>query len=191
MAITKQPDGTWKLDLRVSGRDSRRVCKVFTTKAEALSYERHILKEVDDKLLLGNASLWEVMQRWHDLHGQQLADEIPQSRGPLFSSCRKAFAQAIQAYRTHLPRRSNGSYFTPHLRQPFYDERRQYSGIKTNPRPRRHQRNHALRPLSPEHLDDAITKKPLANLEKVNNENHKHYVGMFINNYCCTVRNIL
>lgn len=79
MAITKQPDGTWKLDMRVAGRGSRRVRKVFTTKAEALGYERYILKEVDDKPWLGNAtqdnrSLWEMMQRWHDLHGQQLTD---------------------------------------------------------------------------------------------------------------------
>lgn len=53
MEIIKQPDGTWKLDMRVAGRDSRRVRKVFTTKSEALGYERYILKEVDDKPWLG------------------------------------------------------------------------------------------------------------------------------------------
>lgn len=38
MAITKQPDGTWKLDMRVAGRGSRRIRKTFTTKAKG--YER-------------------------------------------------------------------------------------------------------------------------------------------------------
>ncbi len=164
MAISKQPDGTWKLDLRVSGRDSRRVCKVFTTKAEALSYERHILKEVDDKLWLGNASLWEVMQRWHDLHGQQLADGIPQSRGPLFSSCRKAFAQAIkrtgltfpEGQMTHILRHTFASHFMMNggnilvLKQILG-----HADIKETMR---------YAHFAPEHLDDAITKKPLANL---------------------------
>lgn len=43
MAISKQPDGTWKLDMRVAGRGSRRIRKTFTTKAEALGYERYNL----------------------------------------------------------------------------------------------------------------------------------------------------
>jgi len=151
MAISKQPDGTWKLDLRVSGRDSRRVCKVFTTKAEALSYE-------------GNASLWEVMQRWHDLHGQQLADGIPQSRGPLFSSCRKAFAQAIkrtgltfpEGQMTHILRHTFASHFMMNggnilvLKQILG-----HADIKETMR---------YAHFAPEHLDDAITKNPLANL---------------------------
>lgn len=171
MAITKQPDGTWKLDMRVAGRDSRHVRKVFTTKTEALGYEHYILKEVDDKPWLGNAtqdnrSLWEIMQRWHDLHGQQLADEIPQSRGPLFSSCRKAFAQAIkrtgltfpEGQMTHILRHTFASHFMMNggnilvLKQILG-----HANIKETMR---------YAHFAPEHLDDAITKKTLANLEK-------------------------
>ncbi len=156
MTITKQSDGTWKLDIRLAGRDSRSVRKVFTTKTEALGYERYILKEVDDKPWLGNAtqdnrSLWEIMQRWHDLHGQQLADEIPQSRGPLFSSCRKALAQAIK--RTGLTFAShfmmNGGNILV-LKQILG-----HADIKETMR---------YAHFAPEHLDDAITKNPLANL---------------------------
>lgn len=169
MAISKQPDGTWKLDMRVDGRDSRRIRKSFTTKAEALGYERYILKEVDDKPWLGiatqdNRSLGEIMQRWHDLHGQQLTDEIPLSRGPLFSSCRKAFAQAIkrtkltfpESQMTHILRHTFASHFMMNggnilvLKQILG-----HADIKETMR---------YAHFAPEHLDDAITKNPLANL---------------------------
>ncbi|MEL4243378.1 hypothetical protein [Shewanella xiamenensis] len=47
MAITKQSDGTWKLDMRVAGRDSR-IRKTFTTKAKG--YERdNLIKSMKKK----------------------------------------------------------------------------------------------------------------------------------------------
>jgi integrase len=75
-------DKPWKLDLRLGGRDAKRIRKTFATKGEAIAYESFVLKQVDDKPWLGekedNRKLSELIKRWYDLHGQQLAQ--PQSR---------------------------------------------------------------------------------------------------------------
>ncbi|PKG74829.1 integrase [Shewanella sp. GutCb] len=79
MSIRNLKDGSdkpWKLDLRVDGRESKRIRKTFATKGEAAAYEVFVLKKVDAKPWLGekvdNRRLSELIERWHDLHGRQL-----------------------------------------------------------------------------------------------------------------------
>ena len=79
MSITNLKDSSskpWKLDVRLAGRDSKRVRKSFATKGEAEAYKSYVFKEVDDKPWMAdkvdNRNLSELIKRWHDLHGQQL-----------------------------------------------------------------------------------------------------------------------
>ena len=81
MSIINLKDGSdlpWKLDIRLSGRESKRLRKRFATRGEALAFEKHLLAKVEDKPWLGektdNRKLSELIQLWHDLHGQQLAE---------------------------------------------------------------------------------------------------------------------
>ena len=79
MSIINLKDGSnkpWKLDMRVDGRESKRIRKTFPTKGEAVAYEAYVLNKVEAKPWLGekvdNRRLSELITRWHDLHGQQL-----------------------------------------------------------------------------------------------------------------------
>ncbi|MCL1077122.1 hypothetical protein L2734_02840, partial [Parashewanella spongiae] len=68
----------WLCECYPNGRNEKRVRKRFATKSEAQAFELHTLKAVDDKPWLGdkvdNRRLSELINRWHELHGQQLAD---------------------------------------------------------------------------------------------------------------------
>lgn len=78
MSITKLPDGRWKLDIRIGGRNGKRIRKTAVTKSELLAYQNYIVDEIEDKPWLGEAEdnrlLSELCQRWYDLYGQQLQD---------------------------------------------------------------------------------------------------------------------
>ncbi|QXN26688.1 site-specific integrase [Shewanella putrefaciens] len=80
MTVRNLKDGSklpWLCECYPNGRDGRRVRKKFATKGEANAFELHTMKAVDDKPWLGdrvdNRRLSELIQLWHDLHGQQLA----------------------------------------------------------------------------------------------------------------------
>ena len=64
-------------DVRPNGRNGKCVRKRFATKGEALTYEKFVLKETDDKPWLGeksqNRSLLDMIDLWQDRHGQTLA----------------------------------------------------------------------------------------------------------------------
>ncbi|SHL76023.1 hypothetical protein [Morganella morganii] len=52
MALTKQPDGQWRLDFYPEGKKNeigKRIRKTFSTKGEALTYERFILENTDNR----------------------------------------------------------------------------------------------------------------------------------------------
>ncbi|MBE8232991.1 MAG: tyrosine-type recombinase/integrase [Endozoicomonadaceae bacterium] len=81
MSVRNVKDGSaksWLCECYPNGRNEKRVRKRFATKSEALAFELHTLKTVDDKPWLGdkvdNRRLSELINRWHELHGQQLAD---------------------------------------------------------------------------------------------------------------------
>nr|WP_294349580.1 tyrosine-type recombinase/integrase [Providencia sp.] len=78
MAIKKQSDGRWQVELYPNGRTGKRIRKLFTTKGEALAYERHIIEQTEDKPWLGekqdNRRLSELVEIWYRTHGITLAD---------------------------------------------------------------------------------------------------------------------
>ncbi|EJD6537089.1 phage integrase [Proteus mirabilis] len=78
MAINKQPDGRWQVELYPNGRTGRRIRKLFVTKGEAVAYERHILEQAVDKPWLGEKQdrrkLTELIDTWYRAHGVTLGD---------------------------------------------------------------------------------------------------------------------
>lgn len=76
MAVSKQSSGKWLCQCFPSGRDNRRIRKLFATKGEALAYERFIMSEVNDKPWLGEIEdrrrLSDIVELWYNLHGQSL-----------------------------------------------------------------------------------------------------------------------
>ncbi|WP_330959035.1 phage integrase [Photobacterium sp. 53610] len=79
MTVRNLKDGNkkpWLCDVYPQGRKGKRVRKRFTTKGEALAYEKHILSEVDNKPWLGEKpdrrSLLDMIDLWHERHGQSL-----------------------------------------------------------------------------------------------------------------------
>lgn len=78
MAVKKLPSGKWQAQVFPEGRDGRRVRRLFTTKGEAMAFERHLL--ADDKPWLNEAEteeerrLSDLVERWYGLHGQSLTD---------------------------------------------------------------------------------------------------------------------
>ncbi|MCL1127510.1 phage integrase [Shewanella surugensis] len=79
MSIRNLKDGSdkpWLCECYPNGRTGKRIRKKFATKGEAVSFERFTMNEVIDKPWLGekvdNRRLSEIIQRWHELHGQQL-----------------------------------------------------------------------------------------------------------------------
>ncbi|AKH63950.1 MULTISPECIES: tyrosine-type recombinase/integrase [Photorhabdus] len=89
MAINKQPNGKWLVELYPNGRNGRRIRKQFTTKGEALSYERHILDETVDKPWLGEKQdkrlLSELVDIWYRAHGITLSDGKNRKQRMLFA----------------------------------------------------------------------------------------------------------
>ncbi|HCZ9713851.1 TPA: tyrosine-type recombinase/integrase [Vibrio parahaemolyticus] len=79
MTIRNLKDGSknpWLCECYPQGRSGRRVRKRFATKGEATVYERHLIKEVDDKPWLGDKPdyrrLSELVELWFKLHGKNL-----------------------------------------------------------------------------------------------------------------------
>jgi integrase len=85
MSIRNLKDGSdkpWICECYPNGRDGKRIRKKFATKGEATAFELYTMKKVDEKPWLGekvdNRKLSELIKRWYDLHGQQLAQ--PETR---------------------------------------------------------------------------------------------------------------
>ncbi|WP_421532904.1 phage integrase [Lelliottia amnigena] len=78
MTVKKTDSGEWLCDLRPSGAKGKRIRKKFSTKGEALSYEKFILAQLEDKPWVGekqdNRRLSEIITLWHDLYGRTLSD---------------------------------------------------------------------------------------------------------------------
>ena len=78
MTIRKQPNGKWLCECYPNGRDGKRVRKQFATKGEAIAFENFTMDEVNKKPWLGEKvdrrHLSEVIEQWHSLYGQTLAD---------------------------------------------------------------------------------------------------------------------
>lgn len=68
--------GEWLCDFRVDGAESRRVRKKFSTKSEAVAYEKYYREEAQNKPWMGEKEdrrrLSELAELWHNLHGQSL-----------------------------------------------------------------------------------------------------------------------
>lgn len=79
MAINKQPDGRWQVESYPSCRTGKRVRKVFSTKGEAISFERYALEKTEDKRLLS-----ELVEIWFRAHGITLADGESRKQMMLF-----------------------------------------------------------------------------------------------------------
>lgn len=78
MAVRKLSTGKWLCECYPNGREGKRVRKQFATKGEAVAFENYIMDEVDNKPWLGekadNRRLWQIIELWHSLYGQTLAD---------------------------------------------------------------------------------------------------------------------
>jgi len=78
MSIKEQTDGNWLVDMYPFGRGGRRVRKRFTTKAEAIRFEKYIntTAKTDGWLDTANDGLRlnDLIEIWYNLHGQALAD---------------------------------------------------------------------------------------------------------------------
>ncbi|MDH1008308.1 tyrosine-type recombinase/integrase [Pseudomonas nicosulfuronedens] len=77
MAITKQKDGRWKVDVRVS--PVKRFRKTFKTKGEAQRFELHVQGKAEQSkewAVKGpdRRRLSELVGLWYDLHGHMLKD---------------------------------------------------------------------------------------------------------------------
>ncbi|WP_108944120.1 phage integrase [Shewanella halifaxensis] len=70
-------DKPWLCECYPNGRTGVRIRKSFATRGEAVAFELFTMKKVEDKPWLGekldNRRLSELITRWHDLHGRQLA----------------------------------------------------------------------------------------------------------------------
>lgn len=78
MTVRKLPSGKWICECYPNGRDGKRVRKQFATKGEAVAFENYTMEEVNNKPWLGekadNRKLSELIDLWHSLYGQTLAD---------------------------------------------------------------------------------------------------------------------
>lgn len=79
MTVRKLDDGKknpWLCDVYPQGRNGKRVRKRFATKGEALSYEKFILIETNDKPWIAekadNRNLSDLIELWFQLHGKHL-----------------------------------------------------------------------------------------------------------------------
>lgn len=78
MTVRKMGNGQWICDLRPNGRNGKRIRKLFSTKGEALNYEKYILEETENKPWLGEKEdlrrLSDLIELWYDLYGRTLSD---------------------------------------------------------------------------------------------------------------------
>ncbi|MDO6706174.1 tyrosine-type recombinase/integrase [Photobacterium sp. 1_MG-2023] len=80
MSTRNLKDGSknpWICECYPNGRNGKRVRKRFSTKGEAVAYERYIMREVDDKPWLGekpdHRRLADLIELWFQLHGKKLS----------------------------------------------------------------------------------------------------------------------
>lgn len=78
MAVSKLPSGKWLAQVFPNGRDGTRIRRQFATKGEALSYEKYVKEQAQDKPWLGEKTdkrrVIELVELWFNTHGITLAD---------------------------------------------------------------------------------------------------------------------
>lgn len=78
MAISKIENGKWQVQVFPNGRDGKRIRRQFATKGEALSFEKHIKDQAQDKPWLGEKTdkrrVIDLVELWFNTHGITLAD---------------------------------------------------------------------------------------------------------------------
>ncbi|CDH32368.1 tyrosine-type recombinase/integrase [Xenorhabdus bovienii] len=92
MALTKQSDGKWRLDFYPEGKKNgvgKRIRKSFTTKGEALAYERYILESVDNQPWINGKEdrrkVSELVVTWYESHGITLDDGAKRQKTMLYA----------------------------------------------------------------------------------------------------------
>lgn len=80
MSVRKAENGKWICDFYSAGRGSKRIRKIFTTRGEALRYEREqlaksgitsvVTKQAEEQAV----RLSELITDWYELHGRSLTD---------------------------------------------------------------------------------------------------------------------
>ncbi|HHZ8505083.1 TPA: phage integrase [Morganella morganii] len=93
MALTKQPYGQWRLDFYPEGKKNgvgKRIRKTFSTKGEALAYERFILENTDNRPWIDGKedrrTLKNLVDIWFGSHGVTLDDEERRKSTMYFAS---------------------------------------------------------------------------------------------------------
>ncbi|WP_458735630.1 phage integrase [Zobellella taiwanensis] len=81
MTVRKLPTGKWLAEVFPEGRAGRRVRRQFTTKGEAMAFERFLLEPNQDRPWMDerqsdgdNRRLLDLVNTWFNLHGQSLND---------------------------------------------------------------------------------------------------------------------
>ncbi|MGV2470197.1 site-specific integrase, partial [Bacillus subtilis] len=89
MTIKKQADGRWLVQCIPNGRNGKRVRKLFTTKGEAIAFERYFLEESQEKPWLGEKQdkrkLTELVETWFRAHGITLGNGKKRKSSMLFA----------------------------------------------------------------------------------------------------------
>ncbi|EMX8410947.1 TPA: tyrosine-type recombinase/integrase [Yersinia enterocolitica] len=84
MTIKKLDDGRYKVDLRLGGREGRRVRKWFNRKAEAIAFERYVLANANKKEWAGKhtdrRALSGLLDTWWLYYGQNLKNGTIEKR---------------------------------------------------------------------------------------------------------------
>ncbi|WP_433587059.1 phage integrase [Providencia alcalifaciens] len=93
MTVKKQPDGRWRLDFYPEGKKDgkgKRIRKTFTTKGEAIAYERYILDNLDNQPWLGEKEdrrkLIELIDTWYRSHGVTIDDGSKRKSAMLYAA---------------------------------------------------------------------------------------------------------
>lgn len=78
MAVSKLTNGKWQAQVFPNGRDGKRIRRQFATKGEALSFEKHIKDQAQDKPWLGEKTdkrtVIDLVNTWYGAHGITLTD---------------------------------------------------------------------------------------------------------------------
>lgn len=78
MAVKKLSNGKWQAQVFPNGRDGKRIRRQFSTKGEALAFERHIKDQAQDKPWLGEKTdkrrVTDLVTSWFNAHGLTLSD---------------------------------------------------------------------------------------------------------------------
>ncbi|NQS87111.1 tyrosine-type recombinase/integrase [Pantoea allii] len=78
MAVSKLANGKWLAQFFPNGRDGKRVRRQFATKGEALSFEKHVKDQVQEKPWLGEKTdkrtVFDLVENWYNAHGITLTD---------------------------------------------------------------------------------------------------------------------